>query len=107
MRHFFLPETQINRLWQFGGRTHPLPGFKIVGGSDDGNIMDGSQSRIVVQGMVGRSERPVTDTRTDSNRGNRPIRVAKVVFDLLEGTCGQKTSRRNCKNRFASGGQAG
>src|SRR6516162_1010029 len=98
VRHFLLAETQINRLWQLGGRPHSFTGFKIVRWCDDGNVVDGAQSGIVMQRVVGGSERPVTNTRTDSNRVNRSIRVAKVVLELLKRTCGQKTSRRNLED---------
>ena len=56
--------------------------------------------------MVGGSEGSVTDPRADADGLNRPVGIAKVILNLLQGPRREEARRGHCENFFPGCGQA-
>src|SRR5690348_10054365 len=69
--------------------------------------MNCPQCGKIVKGVVSAAECSVTDSSTDSDDLDRAIRIANIVFYLLESSRGQKASWRNREYLFSSRRQPG
>ena len=105
MGHGLLPEAEIDRNGRLRRRKHRLARLEVVGGRNDGDIVDRTQRSEIVQGMMGRSECAIAHSRADANHFDRLIGITNVILDLLERPRREKAARRNRKDRLAGGGE--
>src|SRR5207248_10822907 len=76
-------------------------------GDDDFDVVDRPKRGDVVQGMMRRAQRAVAYAGADADQLHRPIAVANVVFDLLQGAGGEKTRGRHRKDDLSGAGEPG
>src|SRR5260221_7491402 len=107
VRNHLLTESQVNRFIEPQRCLNRLAGFKVISRRYDRNIMNCSQCSKIVKGVVSAAECSVTNSGTDSDDLNRAIRIANIVFYLLQSSRGQKASWRNREHLFSGRRQTG
>ena len=80
--------------------------LEVVRRRDDRDIVDRTQRREIVQGMMSRSERTITHPRADSNDFDGSIRVTDIVLDLFERSRSEEATWRDRKDDLACGSKA-